>query len=254
MLDEPFASGTSTVHGLDPRVKIAAATACAVVIGPATGAGAFGAACAALIAGAGLCAWARLPLGPLLRRLVSINLFAAFLWLFLPFTTPGSAALHLGPLTATDAGIAQALLITLKTNAVMLWFVALVATSDAAAIGQALGRLGVHPKLVFLFLFTYRFAHVLGAELERLTTAAKLRGFAPRSGLHTWRTLASLLAMVLIGAMRRAEMSRQAMQLRGFHGKFATLRAFRAGPQSRAFLAASTLFLAALAWWEIVHV
>lgn len=254
MIDEPFASGTSLVHRLDPRVKIVAATACALVVGPATGPGALGAACAALAAGAGLCAWARLPLRPLLKRLGSINLFAAFLWLFLPFTTPGTEVFRAGPLSATGAGIAAALLITLKTNAVMLWFVALIATSDAAALGQALGRLRVHPKLVFLFLFTYRFIHVLGAELERLTCAARLRGFAPANSAHTYRTLASLVAMVLIGAMRRAEMSRQAMLLRGFHGQFATLRAFRAGPQSRAFLAATGLFLAALAWWELFYV
>lgn len=247
MIDEPFASGSSLVHRLDPRAKIVAATACALVVGPFSGGGAAAAAGLALLAGAGLCAWAALPAGPLARRLWTINLFAAFLWLFLPFSVPGRAVAVLGPLTATDAGLAQALLVTLKTNAVMLWFVALVATCDAAALGQALGRLGVHPKLVFLFLFTYRFVHVLGAELDRLTCAARLRGFVPASSVHTYRTLASLVAMVLIGAMRRAEMSRQAMLLRGFDGRFATLRAFEAGPQSRAFLAATGLFLAGLA-------
>ena len=56
----------------------------------------------------------------------------------------------------------------------------------------ALDRLGAPPRLVFLFLFTYRYLHVLTGEWQRLLTAAKLRGFIPRTNMHTYRTLGFL--------------------------------------------------------------
>ncbi len=250
MIQEPFAIGSSPLHGLDPRVKIVAAVAVAVALSPAAS---MHAPLAALTAGAGLAAWARLPLGLLARRLAVINVFTAFLWVFLCFGVPGQPLFSLGSLTATVPGTRLALLITLKTNAVMLWFMALVATSDVASLGQALRCLGVSPKLVFMLLFTYRFAHVLGAELDRLRTAARLRCFTPRNTLHTYRTMASIMAMVLVGAMNRAEKSRMAMQLRGFQGSFATLRRFDFGADAKAFLIFAGIFVLCIVWLEVRH-
>jgi len=254
MIDEPFATGASFLHRADPRAKLVAAAVLSgiLAVSPSWPAPALG-----LCVGAGLALWAGLA-GQgvrrcLLRRLLTVNGFVAFLWVFLPFSTPGEAAGHLGPLTATSQGLALALLVTLKTNAIMLAFLALVATSEAAALGQAMHRLRVPPKLVFLFLFTYRFIHVIADEQQRLLTAARLRGFCPRTNLHTYRTLASLAAMVLIGALRRAEMTRRAMLLRGFKGSFATLRQFRLGRGERLLLAAGALLALCLVVLEVVH-
>ena len=251
MIDEPFACGGSFLHRADPRAKLMAAAtlACILAVSPSCHAPALG-----LATGASLVLWARLA-GPCLwRRLVTVNGFVAFLWLFLPFSTPGDPAAHLGPLVVTAQGLHLALLITLKSNAIMLIFLALVATSDAASLGQAMHRLHVPPKLVFLVLFTYRFIHVISDEHQRLLTAARLRGFRPCSNLHTYRTLASLLAMVLVGALRRAEMTRRAMLLRGFKGSFATLRKFRLGQGEGLFLAAGALLAACLIVLEVLNV
>jgi cobalt ABC transporter, permease protein CbiQ len=251
MIDEPFASGTSFLHRADPRAKlgVAAMLACILAVSPSWPAPAL-----ALAVGVGLVIWAGLP-GPCLwRRLGTVNAFVAFLWLFLPFSTPGESAFHLGPLTATVQGVRQALLISLKTNSIMLIFLALVATSDAATLGQAMHRLRVPPKLVFLFLFTYRFIHVINNEQHRLFTAAKLRGFRPRTNRHAYRTLASLLAMVLVGAMRRAEMTRRAMLLRCFAGRFFTLRTFRAGLGETLFLTGASVLAVCLVTLELLHV
>lgn len=251
MIEEPFASGTSFLHRADPRAKLTAAAAlsCILAVSPGPVAPAL-----ALAVGAMALVWARLPSGALLRRLAAVNGFVVFLWVFLPFGTPGEALAAVGPFTATRPGVQLAVLVTLKTNAIMCLFLALVATSDAASLGQAMHRLRVPPKLVFLFLFTYRFIHVIGEEQRRLFTAARLRGFTPRTSMHTYRTLASLLAMVLVGAMRRAEMTRQAMLLRCFNGRFATLRAFRLGRGEYVFLAGAALFAVALSALEVLHV
>lgn len=251
MIEEPFAEGASFLHRADPRAKLLLAVLLAGVLavspswpGPALG----------VCMGAALTLWARPPWRPFWRRMLTVNGFVAFLWLFLPFTTPGQAAAHLGPLTATAQGLALSLLISLKTNAIMLCFLALVATSDAASLGQAMHRLRVPDKLVFLFLFTYRFIHVINAERLRLATAARLRGFRPRSDAHTYRTLAALMAMVLVGAMRRAEMTRRAMLLRGFSGSFSSLRSFRMGGRERLFLACGGACAALLAFVEVLSV
>ncbi len=251
MIEEPFATGDSFLHRADPRAKLvlASALACILAVSPAWPAPAL-AACV----GAGLVGWAGLQPGLFWRRMLTVNGFVFFLWAFLPFTTPGDPVGRLGPLTLTSQGLGLAVLISLKTNAIMLAFLALVATSDAASLGQAMHRLRVPEKLVFLFLFTYRFIHVINDERQRLTTAARLRGFAPRSNAHTYRTLASLLAMVLVGAMRRAEMTRRAMLLRGFRGRFATLRTFRPGRGERLLLAFGAAFSALLIALEVLHV
>lgn len=250
MIEEPFAEGSTFLHRADPRAKLVLATALACILAVSPG---WKTPILALGVGAGLVLWAELPGRALWRRLLTVNSFVAFLWVFLPFTTPGETIGRLGPLPVTSQGLNLALLISLKANAILLTFLALVTTSDAAALGQAMHRLRVPAKLVFLFLFTYRFIHVINDERQRLTTAARLRGFKARSNQHTYRTLASLLAMVLIGAMRRAEMTRRAMLLRAFAGNFSTLRTFRMGKGEQVFLASGVLYAATLIILEVLH-
>lgn len=251
MIAEPFASGNTFLHRADARLKLVSTVALSVVL--ALGQTPTPPALALPLAGA-LTLSARLPIGALLRRLATVNAFTAFLWLFLPFCTPGEESFRVGPLAATNAGLAAAWLVTLKTNAIMLFFLALVATSDAATLGQAMHRLRVPAKLVFLFLFTYRFINVIGDEQHRLMTAARLRGFKPGTNLHTYRTLASLMAMVLVGAIRRAEMVRRSMLLRCFTGVFATLREFRASRADALLCAGLCLSAVVIAVLEVLHV
>ena len=138
----------------------------------------------------------------------------------------------------------MAWLVTLKSNAILLAFLAMVATMNAPTMGHALDRLGVPPKLVFLFLFTYRYLHVIADEWRRLITAARLRGFVPRTGMHSYRTIAHLLAMVLVNSFDRSGRVYQAMILRGFSGRFASVVRFRARARDAVF---ALLWLAATA-------
>jgi cobalt/nickel transport system permease protein len=80
--------------------------------------------------------------------------------------------------------------------------------------------------------------------------AAKLRGFQPTTGLHTYRTVANLLGMVLVRGYDRSRRVYEAMVLRGFCGAFYTLRRFSAAPRDRVFLAAMIACLAAMAGLE----
>jgi cobalt/nickel transport system permease protein len=193
------------------------------------------AAAAALLLAAAILILSRPPLKQLCRRVALVNVFLLFLWLTVPLTMPGTPVFALGPLTASHEGVALVWLATLKSNAILLTFLALVATMDSPTMGHALDRLGVPTKLVFLFLFTYRYLHVIADEWQRLTTAARLRGFAPSTGMHTYRTIGNMLAMVLVNSFDRSGRVYQAMVLRGFQGRFVSVVRFKAGPRDAIF-------------------
>lgn len=247
MLQEPFAVGRSAVHRLDPRVRLlsAAGFSCgaAVVNGPA-------ALAAALALAVIWAAAARLPVGAVLRRLAAVNGLIALIWVVLPFTVPGEALVRLGPLGASAAGLGLALRITLKSNAIVLAFIALVATMPVATAGHALHRLRVPDKIVHLLLMTYRYLFVLEQEYLRLARAAKIRGFRPRTDRHTYRTYAYLVGMLCVRALERAERVRWAMLCRGFERRFVSLREFEAGRGSLVFLAASAAAVAGILFLE----
>jgi cobalt/nickel transport system permease protein len=189
----------------------------------------------ALLLAAAILILSRPPLRQLCRRVALVNVFLLFLWLTVPLTMPGTPVFALGPLMASHEGITLVWLATLKSNAILLTFLALVATMDSPTMGHALDRLGVPTKLVFLFLFTYRYLHVIADEWQRLTTAARLRGFTPRTGMHTYRTIGNMLAMVLVNSFDRSGRVYQAMVLRGFQGRFVSVVRFKAGPRDAIF-------------------
>ena len=192
---------------------------------------------AALALSVAILGLSRPPLKQLCKRVALVNVFVLFLWLTVPLTMPGTPLLTLGPLTASHEGIALVWLATLKSNAILLTFLALVATMDSPTMGHALERLGVPTKLVFLFLFTYRYLHVIADEWQRLTTAARLRGFSPRTGMHTYRTIGNMLAMVLVNSFDRSGRVYQAMVLRGFQGRFISVVRFKARATDALFAA-----------------
>ncbi len=199
--------------------------------------------CLCLALAALLAAARRLPARPLLRRLAVVNVFVCFLWATLPLTVPGESAATLGPFAFSREGIRLALLATLKCNAVLLSFLALVAGLAPHSIGSALERLRVPEKLVFLFFFTSRYIHVVGEEWRRLRTAAALRGFVPANTLHTYRTVGNMLGLTCVNAVGRSRRIYEAMTLRGFAGRFRTVAEAGGGRADAAFLAACFLVL-----------
>jgi cobalt/nickel transport system permease protein len=118
--------------------------------------------------------------------------------------------------------------ITLKSNAIILAFMALVTTMPFSTLGHALNRLQVPDKIVHLLLMTYRYIFVIEEEYQRLIRAAKVRGFQPGTNLHTYRTYAYVVGMLFVRAGERAERVHQAMLCRGFKRKFYSLQEFRA--------------------------
>lgn len=244
MIEEVFAAGTSPIHRIDPRHRIAFAAVFSLQT----------AVChrlptlvLALAAAACLVAAARLDVRQVLRRWVPVLVFLALLWLVLPWTVPGRPLLEAGPLSASREGLRLSLEISLKSTAILLALMALAATMTAATLGHALHRLGVPEKIVSLLTITYRYVFVIEAEFTRLRRAAKVRGFRPGTNLHTYRTTAYLVGMLFVRAADRAERVYAAMRCRGFQGRFFTLADFPPRPANGRFAAGMSALAAAMA-------
>ncbi len=243
-------SAASAVASLDPRIRILAACAFALVtvalddllilVIPLMMAG------AALIV-------ARLPLGPTLRRLAMMDGFILVLLLMLPFTVPGEPAVTLFGWPASWAGLEQAAAIALKANAILLMLGSLVGSMDPTTLGHALWRLRVPENLVHLLLFTVRYIAVVDAEYRRHRRAMKVRCFRPGTNLHSLRAIGYLVGMMLVRALERSERILQAMKCRGFNGRLVLLDDLCLGRRDILFGVLFAMGLALLPVLEVLH-
>lgn len=240
------AEGSSWLHRLDPRGKLAVALGLSLVVALGQS---WAPALAALAIGlAGLIS-ARLPGRQVLKRLVAVNIFVVLLWVFLPWRL----AWHQGgwQMGLDPEGLRLALLISLKTNAVFTLLLALLGTGRVEHVFHALAHFHVPDKLVNLFLFFYRYLHVLKREQSRLAWALKVRGFTPGNNLRTWRTYASLVGVLLVRGYDRAERVYQAMLCRGFSGTLWLLDHFHWSRRDTVFCWGAGLLGAALAAFNL---
>ncbi len=214
---EEFVLGNSWVHRLDPRVKIVVTLVFSVVVALNSH---LEVTAISMILPFALIICARLDFGKVMLRLAIVNGFILFLWLFLPFTTPGETIYSIGPLAIHREGVYQALLITLKSNSIILMVIALLSTSQVFTLVHAMSHLWVPDKLVHLFFFCFRYIHVIHEEYHRLVNAMKMRGFKPKTNMHTYRAYSYLVGMLLIRSFNRSKRIVQAMKCRGFKEKF----------------------------------
>lgn len=211
------------VDRADPRVRVVWAVAFALLVAvmqrPVALASALGAALAA--------AWlAGLPWGRLWRRMLPVNLFVLLLAILVPLSAGETPFAQWGPLTWTSEGFNLALVIALKTNAIVLGLIVLVGSLDVGTLGHALLHLHLPEKLIHLLLFTVRYIDVLEREGQRLRAAMRLRAFRPGVNWHSFRAYGHLLGMLLVRSLDRSERIVAAMKCRGFRGRFYLLDHF----------------------------
>jgi len=235
MIEEPFAAGHSVIHTTDPRFRVIAAVvfsfAVALSYEFAPLIFAFAVSVVAILA-------CRISLRQVAGRLAIVNIFVLLFWIVLPLTYPGGETYLLGPVTLHQAGIVFAAKITLKSNAILMILIAFIATMTLATLGHSLGRLKMPEKLVFLLMITYRYVFVIAQEYQKIIKSIKIRGFTPKTTLHTYKTFAYVVGMLLIRASERADRVYNAMRCRGFKGTYYSLTDFRADLRSWIFLVA----------------
>jgi cobalt/nickel transport system permease protein len=223
VFEDEFAQHDSFLHRLDPRVKIIVVFFFSVL---AAVANRFMVLWLALGFSVVIVLLSATPVRHILRRLVPVNLFILFLWFFLPFTLMGKPLFSLGPLVASHEGVVYAAQITIKSNAIVIVLIALVSSTPILTLGHAMHDLRVPKKLVHLFFFTLRYIHVIHREYIRLVQAMKIRGFRPTTNMHTYKTFAYLVGMLLVRSCDRAQRVHNAMLCRGFRGRLYSLSQF----------------------------
>lgn len=253
MLNESFSEDDTIIHALDPRIRIILAFSFSVIVSVSDRLISIS---LALVMSIVIASLARLSLRKVCLRLLVINTLVFILWLFVPFTIDGRTLFHLGPLNATIEGVIYCLLITIKSNSIVIIIMALTGTMSPVKMGRAMGSLRVPSKIVFLFIFTYRYIHAIHREYMRLKDAIDIRGFRPGTNLHTYRTYAYLIGMLLIKSHNRAERVQAAMLCRGFHGKFYDLSEFSLRPSDILlfiFMSLALTIIALLQWTTIIY-
>ena len=240
---ETFAFGNSFIHQLDPRIRLVCAVFCAFsiallhdVLSAAAGLG----------LGCALVAAAALPPLVVLRRLVPLNLFVLLVWVVLPFSVPGEAVCSIGPFGASLQGFSLALLITLKSNAIILTSLALACTMQVAVLVRAMEALRLPGKFCQVIFFSLRYFQVIHREYRRLSEAMTARAFVPRTNLHTFKTYGYLISMLLVRSLNRGQRVYEAMLCRGYTGSFPALRQFRLVGRDIIFLVFCLVALAGL--------
>jgi cobalt/nickel transport system permease protein len=217
MFTEPFTRRDSFIHRLDPRGRLIAALAFAVLLAvcrrPAV---CLAGLCLALV----LWPLARLPLVATLKRFAAFNTFMLMLILLLPWGESGRPGWQLGPFCYSWEGLGRAVTIAVRGNAIVLVYTALVSTMNPFVLGHALDHLFVPRKLTLLYCLTVRYVGTLKQEYDRLRTAMRVRGFRSRTDLHTFRSLGHLVGMLLVRSFDRSERVWAAMKCRGFRGTF----------------------------------
>jgi len=247
MLQEPFAVGTSMVHRIDPRIRIAAATVYSVIVAVSRH---FPTLVTALGVSLALVMLAKLPPREVIKRIIIVNMFILLLWLVLPLTFQGPVAFTVGPLNVYHFGIVMSAQITLKSNAILLVLLALITTMAFSTFGAALNRLRVPDKLVHLLLMTYRYVFVMEQEYQRLIRALQIRGFRPGTNIYTYKTYAYVVGMLFVRSSLRADRVYKAMLCRGFKRKFYCLHEFSSGKTEWIFCAAMGAVVLGLVYLE----
>ena len=247
MLREPFAFGNSFIHRLDPRVRLLSAGVYSTVVALSRN---FQVLTAAVLISFLLATLAYLPAREIIKRLVVVNSFNVLLWLVLPLTFHGPVVSTVGPLPVYSNGIITAAQITLKSNAIVMVLIALVATMHFSILGYALNWLRVPDKIVHLLLMTYRYVFLIEQEYQRLIRAAKIRGFRPGTNLLTYKTYARIVGMLLIRSTVRADRVYKAMLCRGFQRKFYCLYEFESGRNEWIFAIIMSGIILSLIYFE----
>ncbi len=160
-------------------------------------------------------ALSRVPPTYLAKRMLIETPFVLFA-LLVPFVATGPRIEVVGVSLSQPGLVAAATLLTKATLGVLA-ALTLAATTEPQAVLAGLRRLRLPDLIVQIMGFMLRYLDVVTAELGRMTTAMRSRGYDPRSPRH-WPVLARSLGALFIRSYERGERVHLAMLARGYDG------------------------------------
>ncbi len=219
-----YAALDSTIHTWDPRFKLFSLFSLVFIFASIKEASSL-----ALIAVFSilLILLTRIPIRFVLRTLRAPLLFLVVMTPLLVFTAGGPVLISWGFLKVYSAGLYLAGRVGVRALSIMLVFLALFGTSRLHQTMKAMAFFKLPAALLAIFLFTYRYIFLYIEDLQKLFTAARMRGYTTQAGLLHARSTVGILVTLLIRSNEQSERLYASMQARGFQGKFYSLEAFR---------------------------
>lgn len=218
-----YGDGASLLHRWDVRCKIVTILIYSFVIASLRH---LGPALAAIGVSLAILVIARVSFARVLLRLLAITGFVGMFLVVMPFSVPmhpGDTVLVFGGmdwLRFNLRGLLLAAAITAKAVAIMFLMEPLLSTAPLPITLHGLSRLGVPEMVGQMVLLSYRYLHVFRHEARRMSSAMQVRGFRKRTDLEALRVLANFLGMLFVRSFERTERVFDAMQARGYKGRF----------------------------------
>lgn len=169
---------------------------------------------------------ARIPLSRVVFRLLALTGFLGMLLIVMPFTV----APHAGDTIIIFGGIEKfglnlrglilAATIIAKAVAVALLMEPLISTAPLPVTLHGLSRLGAPEMVAQMVLLSHRYVHVFRHEARRMAAGMQVRGFSLKTDMETMRAIANFLGMLFVRSFERTERVFDAMQARGYNGRF----------------------------------
>ena len=150
------------------------------------------------------------PYFPYLKRWLVFNIFTLLLWVTLSWRI-GADGVELNP-----EGMDTALLISLRMNLLLFSLWLFLWKMNDAVLVQAIGKLLLPPKLIWLFVLTVRYIALLGELQQKMDLAMRARGYRAGLNRRTLYVTAQRVALLLVHALLKAETAQIALKCRGF--------------------------------------
>ena len=150
------------------------------------------------------------PYFPYLKRWLIFNGFTLLLWATLSWRI-GTESIELNP-----DGMETALLISLRMNLLLFSVWLLLWKMNDTVLVQAIGKLSLPPKLIWLFVLTVRYIALLGELQQKMDLAMRARGYCAGLNRRTLYVTAQRVALLLVHALLKAETAQIALKCRGF--------------------------------------
>lgn len=173
-----------------------------------------------------------IPIGMIVKRVLFTLPFVLLIGIFNPLFDQ-AILVQIGPVPISG-GVVSFVSIIIRFTLSVVAALLLIATTGIDAICGALFSLGVPRVVVTQILFVYRYLYVLTEEVMKTICAYSLR--SPQSDGVAFKAWGSLVGVLLLRAIDRAQRIYQAMLCRGFDGEVRIVRSWQLGKWDIAFL------------------
>jgi cobalt/nickel transport system permease protein len=245
---DTLATTNTTIHRLDPRIKVLTA-ALFVVCVVSFDKYAIAAMLPFVLFLTIIMVLGGIPASFILKKLMVTAPFAFMIGMFNPLLDQ-QIILHLGPV-AVSGGWVSFLSILLRFGMTVTAMLVLIATTGFNSVCMALERLGMPTIFAVQLLMLYRYIFVLIVEGQRMYRARAIRTF--QKGRMDMRTFSYLIGQLLLRTIDRGQRIHQAMLCRGFDGIIRTRQTLRFTLRDLLVFCASGILLFALRRYDIAN-